>query len=78
MSFKTPILILFLLLPLLSFSQQLQVNIFGGEPTAFLQDTVTQKVILEFIEEAQVSADDFFRNSRKSAGYQYKAVPKES
>lgn len=59
MSFKTPILILFLLLPLLSFSQQLQVNIFGGEPTAFLQDTVTQKVILEFIEEAQLSADDF-------------------
>ncbi|MBO4531011.1 MAG: hypothetical protein J5767_10290 [Paludibacteraceae bacterium] len=53
MSFKTPILILFLLLPLLSFSQ-LQVN-----PAAFLQDTVTQKVILEFIEEAQLSADDF-------------------
>ncbi len=58
MSFKTPILILFFLLPLLSFSQQLQVNIFGGEPTAFLQDTVTQKIILEFIEEAQLSSDD--------------------
>ena len=58
MSLKTPILILFLLLPLLSFSQQLQVNIFGGEPTAFLQDTVTQKIILEFIEEAQLSSDD--------------------
>lgn len=60
MFFKTPILILFLFLhlPLLSFSQQLQVNIFGGEPTAFLQDTVTQKIILEFIEEVQLSSND--------------------
>ena len=59
MSFKTSILTLGLLLPsLFSFSQRLQVNVFWDSPTAFPQDTVTQKVILEFIEEAQLSSND--------------------
>ncbi|MBR5694647.1 MAG: hypothetical protein IKX43_00225 [Paludibacteraceae bacterium] len=66
MFLKRLILIHLLLLPsLLSFSQQgadrtvrLQVNVFGRDWT-FPQDTVTQKIILEFIEEAQLAEDEF-------------------
>ena len=67
MFLKRLILIHILLLPsLLSFSQQgadmgdltLQVNVFGRDWT-FPQDTVTQKIILEFIEDAQLAEDEF-------------------
>ncbi|MBR2260596.1 MAG: hypothetical protein IJ916_02705 [Paludibacteraceae bacterium] len=64
---KRLILILLLLIPsLMSYSKQgsdrilrLQVNVFGRDWT-FPQDTVTQKIILEFIEEAQLAEDEFF------------------
>ena len=66
MFLKRLILIHLLLLPsLLSFSQQgadrtvrLQVNVFGRDWT-FPQDTVTQKIILEFIEDAQLAEGEF-------------------
>ena len=62
---KRLILILLLLIPsLMSYSKlgppqflRLEVNVFGRDWT-FPQDTVTQKIILEFIEEAQLSSDD--------------------
>ena len=65
MIIKKLILVLLLLIPsLMSYSKQgsdrilrLQVNVFGRDWT-FPQDTVTQKIILEFIEEAQLSSDD--------------------
>ena len=37
---------------------RLQVNVFGRDWT-FPQDTVTQKIILEFIEDAQLAEDEF-------------------
>ena len=37
---------------------RLQVNVVGRDWT-FPQDTVTQKIILEFIEEAQLAEDEF-------------------
>lgn len=63
---KRLILILLLLIPsLMSYSKQgsdrllrLQVNVFGRDWT-FPQDTVTQKIILEFIEDAQLAEDEF-------------------
>ena len=63
---KKLILVLLLLIPsLMSYSKQgsdrilrLQVNVFGRDWT-FPQDTVTQKIILEFIEEAQLAEDEF-------------------
>lgn len=63
---KKLILVLLLLIPsLLSYSKQgadrtvrLQVNVFGRDWT-FPQDTVTQKIILEFIEDAQLAEDEF-------------------
>ena len=63
---KKLILVLLLLIPsLMSYSKQgadrilrLQVNVFGRDWT-FPQDTVTQKIILEFIEDAQLAEDEF-------------------
>jgi len=60
------LLLLLLLIPsLMSYSKQgsdrilrLQVNVFGRDWT-FPQDTVTQKIILEFIEDAQLAEDEF-------------------
>ena len=60
---KRLILVLLLLIPsLLSYSKlgppqflRLQVNV----SEAFLQDTVTQKIILEFIEDAQLAEGEF-------------------
>ena len=63
---KRLILILLLLIPSLSsYSKlgppqflRLQVNVFEN-PMGFLQDTVTQKIILEFIEDAQLAEGEF-------------------
>ena len=63
---KKLILVLLLLIPsLMSYPKQgsdrilrLQVNVFGRDWT-FPQDTVTQKIILEFIEDAQLAEDEF-------------------
>lgn len=64
---KKLILVLLLLIPsLLSYPKQgsdrilrLQVNVFGRDWT-FPQDTVTQKIILEFIEDVKLAEDEFF------------------
>ena len=63
---KRLILILLLLIPsLMSYSKlgppqflRLEVNVFGRDWT-FPQDTVTQKIILEFIEDAQLTENDY-------------------
>ena len=63
---KKLILVLLLLIPsLMSYPKQgsdrilrLQVNVFGRDWTS-PQDTVTQKIILEFIEDAQLAEDEF-------------------
>ncbi len=71
MIIKRLILILLLLIPsLMSYSKlgppqflRLQVNVFDKNrdvSEAFLQDTVTQKIILEFIEDVKLAEDEFW------------------